>query len=91
MALMLTRSFAGSGFGNYARVFEKINPLPNFNTSLIVVSGSLLIVSVVTSMAAFAFSKVPFAGRSALYLLLLMGMMVPTAATIFPLFQIVRA
>ena len=90
LALMLLKSFDVSGFGNYVRVFEKVNPLPNFQTSLIVVGGSLLIVSIVTSLAAFAFSKVRFTGRTAIYYLLLMGMMVPTAATIFPLFQIVK-
>lgn len=90
LVLMLMRSFDVGGVQNYARVFEKVNPMPNFQTSLIVVGGSLLIVSIVTSLAAFGFSKVPFRGRGALYYLLLMGMMVPTAATIFPLFQIVK-
>jgi raffinose/stachyose/melibiose transport system permease protein len=90
LALMLIKSFDVSGVQNYVRVFEKVNLLPNFQTSLIVVGGTLLIVSVVTSLAAFAFSKVPFAGSGTLYYLLLMGMMVPTAATIFPLFQIVK-
>lgn len=91
LILMLVKSFGANGVSNYARVFEKVDLVPNFRTSLMVVGGTLLLVAVVTSLAAFAFSKVEFQFKNALYYLLLTGMMVPAAATIFPLFQIVKA
>ena len=90
LVLMLIRSFQTSGFGNYVQVFQTINILPNLMTSIVVVSGTLLIVAVVTSMAAFAFAKLEFKGKKLIYYLLLTGMMIPTSALIFPLYQIVK-
>lgn len=90
LALMLTKSFDRAGVRNYATVFEKVDLVPNFITSLWVVFGTLAIVSVVTSFAAFSFSKIDFTGKRVIYYVLLSGMMVPTAAVIFPLFQIVK-
>lgn len=90
LVLMIIRSFSGEGVENYLRVFETVNLLPNFVTSLIVVFGTLLIVSVVAALSAFAFSKLNFPGKKAIYYALLTGMMIPTSALIFPLFQIVK-
>lgn len=88
--LMLKKSFEAGGLDNYKTVFEYFNLIPNVVTSIIVVGGTLLGVGVVVSMAAFAFSKLRFPCRRALYYLLLTGMMIPTSAMIFPLYQIVR-
>lgn len=90
LVLMLIRSFQTSGIGNYIQVFKTINIAPNFLTSIIVVLGTLMIVALVTSMAAFAFSKLDFRGKKQIYYMLLTGMMIPTSALIFPLYQIVR-
>lgn len=90
LCLMIEKSFAINGFGNYVKVFEYFNLIPNVITSIIVVGGTLLVVGVVVSMAAFAFSKLHFPGKRAVYYLLLTGMMIPTSALIFPLYQIVR-
>lgn len=45
--LMLEKSLAVSGFGNYAKVFEYFNLIPNVITSIIVVGGTLIVVSIV--------------------------------------------
>ena len=90
LCLMIEKSFAVNGFGNYVKVFEYFNLIPNVITSIIVVGGTLLVVGVVVSMASFAFSKLHFPGKRAVYYLLLTGMMIPTSALIFPLYQIVR-
>ncbi|QHQ63707.1 ABC transporter permease subunit [Anaerocolumna sedimenticola] len=90
LVLMLIRSFGGSGIYNYVKVFKAVNLAPNFGTSLIVVFGTLLIVSLVATMAAFAFSKLEFAYKKIIYYIVLTGMMIPTSALIFPLFQIVK-
>ena len=50
LALMLIRSFQGEGAHNYVRVFETVNLAPNFLTSLLVVFGTLLIVSAVAAI-----------------------------------------
>ena len=57
LCLMIEKSFAVNGFGNYVKVFEYFNLIPNVITSIIVVGGTLLVVGVVVSMASFAFSK----------------------------------
>lgn len=90
LILMLVQSFGKNGIANYKRVFESVNLLPNFFTSIVVVFGTLLLVSVVTSFAAFAFSKIDFWAKNTIYYILLTGMMIPTAAIIFPLFQTVK-
>lgn len=90
VAIMIVRSFQVNGLNNYVRVFDKYNLLPNFRTSMIVVLGTLIIVAFVVSTAAFAFSKLEFPFKKALYYILLMGMMIPVSALIFPLFQVMR-
>lgn len=52
--------------------------------------GTLLVVAIVVSMAAYAFSKLQFPHKRVVYYLLLTGMMIPTSALIFPLYQIVK-
>ena len=88
--LMVKKSFDVEGFGNYVKVFEYFNLLPNMVTSIIVVGGTLAVVAVVVSMAAYAFSKLNFPYKKAVYYLLLTGMMIPTSALIFPLYQIMK-
>ena len=63
--LMLEKSLAVSGFGNYAKVFEYFNLIPNVITSIIVVGGTLVVVSIVVSMASYAFSKLEFPHKQA--------------------------
>ena len=90
LILMIIRSLAGNGLGNYKQVLDTVNLAPNFITSIVVVFLTLLIVSVVSSMAAYAFSKLEFKFKKTIYYILLGGMMIPTSALIFPLFQIVK-
>lgn len=90
LCLMLQKSLDVNGFGNYKVVFEYFDLIPNVITSIIVVGGTLVVVAVVVSMAAFAFSKLEFPHKRAVYYLLLTGMMIPTSALIFPLYQIVK-
>ena len=90
LAIMLVRSFSKGGPSNYAKVFDKYNLLNNFSTSVLVVGLSLVIVALVVSFAAYAFAKLEFRGKKLLYYTLLGGMMVPAAATIYPLYQIVK-
>ena len=45
---------------------------------------------VIDSMAGYAFAKMTFPGRDALFLLVLLTLMIPFAATLIPLYMIVR-
>ena len=58
--------------------------------SLIVASVVTIIKVIIDSMAGYAFAKMSFPGRDALFLVILMTLMVPFAATLIPLFIIVR-
>jgi multiple sugar transport system permease protein len=58
--------------------------------SLIVASVVTIIKVMIDSMAGYAFAKMSFPGRDALFLIVLMTLMVPFAATLIPLFIIVR-
>lgn len=90
LVIMIWRSFQNGGLPNYTKVFESYNLLVNFWASIQIVGGTLLLTMFVLSLAAFGFSKLRFPGKKALYYTLLSGMMIPTAAVIFPLFQIVK-
>ena len=57
---------------------------------MIVASAVTLIKVLIDSMAGYAFAKMTFPGRNALFLVVLMSLMVPFAATLIPLFIIVR-
>ena len=54
--------------------------------TVITVAGSL----VTASLAAYAFSRLPFPGREQLFVLLLAALMVPTQLTIIPIFILMR-
>jgi ABC-type glycerol-3-phosphate transport system permease component len=58
--------------------------------SLIVASVVTVVKVVIDSMAGYAFAKMNFPGKDALFLVVLMTLMVPFAATLIPLFIIVR-
>ena len=58
--------------------------------SFIVASTVTVIKVVIDSMAGYAFAKMSFPGKDALFLVVLMTLMVPFAATLIPLFIIVR-
>src|SRR5574344_2042283 len=90
LALMIHKSFGIGGLSNYQKVFAYFNLFYNLMTSLIVVGGTLLLVGIICSLAAFAFSKIEFRGKKVLYYVVLSGLMIPTSALIFPLYQIVR-
>jgi ABC-type glycerol-3-phosphate transport system permease component len=58
--------------------------------SFLVASVVTVVKVVIDSMAGYAFAKMRFAGRDALFLLVLMTLMIPFSATLIPLYIIVR-
>ncbi|MEC0231759.1 carbohydrate ABC transporter permease [Paenibacillus alba] len=71
---------------NYAEVFAKVPFVDFISNSLkicvIIVIGHIFI----SSMAAFAFSRIAFPGRNVLFLIFLSGLMIPGQVTIIPQF-----
>ncbi len=60
--------------------------LSSFLTSVVTAALTLLF----ASMAAFALSRLEFRGRAVIYLLIIMGLMIPSQVLIVPLFQELR-
>jgi len=70
-----------------------INDYPYFRwiaNSVIVATAVTLVKLVIDSMAGYAFAKMRFPGKEQLFLFVLITLMVPFAATLIPLFIIVR-
>ena len=88
--LTLMRSLENDGFGNYTYVLSKVNIFRNFWNSVRVTGVTLIGVGFICSLGAFAFSKLNFRGRNVLFVFVLMGILIPTSATIFPLFQVIK-
>lgn len=76
-------------FSNYSRVFEEIpfwQQLGNsFIITLSVVAGQLF----TASLAGYAFARLKFPGRNALFWIVLATMMIPGQATIIPVFILI--
>ena len=60
---------------------EKVPPVSDLTTVLTLIIGSL---------AAFAFARFEFTGKKAVLVLFLLSQMLPGAAVVIPLFQIVQ-
>jgi len=90
LSISLEKSFDIGGWDNYRTVLDNINILRNLWNSIYVVGLTLAGTLIICSLAAFAFSKLVFKGKNILFLFLMMGMMIPSSAMLFPLFQIIR-
>ncbi|MBW3633776.1 MAG: carbohydrate ABC transporter permease [Chloroflexi bacterium] len=75
---------------NFQTLLENYPYLRWMLNSLIVAAAVTVIKVLIDSMAGYAFAKMSFPGRDALFLVVLMTLMVPFAATLIPLFIIVR-
>ncbi len=73
---------------NYANVFRHMPMLNYLGNSFKITALVLLGGAAVASMAGFAFSKLDFTFRSALFLLPLCSMMIPNEVIVIPLFRI---
>ena len=88
--LTVQRSLAINGFGNYTAVLSKVKIFRNLWNSIMVTGVTLIGTTIICSLGAFAFSKLNFRGRNVFFIFIMMGMLIPTSATIFPLFQIIK-
>ncbi len=75
--------------GNYERVFSKGFSIYFFNSIIV----SLLTVSVnilISTMASYAFAKIRFKLSKPLFIMFLMGMMIPVHTTLIPVFKLLN-
>jgi raffinose/stachyose/melibiose transport system permease protein len=88
---VVVSSFGGAGIGNYTYLFTSGFPILRliFNSVLVSVCQVALIVAV-SSPAAFAFSKIRFPGREAIYLVIMLTMSISMLCFITPLFQTMK-
>ena len=76
--------------GNYERLFTDL-PFLRWTLNTLFVAGAVAALKVVLdSMAGYAFSKLRFTGRGALFGLMLATVMIPPAVLIIPLFFLMR-
>lgn len=75
---------------NYLAVGQTIDIARLLTNSLIVAIATTLLQLITCSMAAYAFARMQFQGRSVLFLVYLATLMVPSQVTITPLFILMR-
>lgn len=75
---------------NFAEVFDLIPLGRMFLNSLLVTTISVVGSLLIASLAAYAFARIPFRGRNAVFLVMLAALMVPTQLTVIPTFILMR-
>ncbi|MHB8280934.1 MAG: carbohydrate ABC transporter permease [Candidatus Humimicrobiaceae bacterium] len=77
-------------FENYVKAWQTFGFSKLYLNSLIVTVLSVFITLVIASLAAYSFSRLRYKGSNIIFYMLLLGMMIPPAAIIIPLFVIME-
>jgi multiple sugar transport system permease protein len=75
----------------YAQVFELQPFAQQYANSLYIAAVVTIGTMLVAAMAGYAFARIRFPGANALFVLVLIGLLVPSEVTIVPLFRIVNS
>ena len=75
---------------HYRALFTSLNLGRYFLNSLIISVGGTLLGVMITAMAGYAFAKLRFTGRAAVFRTLLAGMVVPGQVAMLPMFLLLR-
>ena len=98
VSLLPTKAFMARNFGvdqytfdNYVEIFRTI-PFGRYylNSALVSISVTVLRI-LISSLAAFAFSRLRFRGRETLFMVYLATLMIPFPVTLIPNFLIIRS
>jgi raffinose/stachyose/melibiose transport system permease protein len=73
-------------FDNYLKAWQTFGFTRLYMNSLIVTVVSVFITLVIASLAAYSFSRLRYRGSNIVFYMILLGMMIPPAAVIIPLF-----
>jgi multiple sugar transport system permease protein len=77
-------------WGNFIEAMTRGNWPRYFLNSFIVTAISVIVSLVINSLAGYAFSRLRFTGRDILFLLTLIGLMIPPQVVMLPVFVILR-
>lgn len=92
LGVALIKSFQVEGIKNYIYVlnYEKISYIKVIFNSLFIGIVTSITVTIITSLAAFAFSKMKFAGNRIIFNSILACLAVPVASVTSPLFSLIK-
>jgi multiple sugar transport system permease protein/raffinose/stachyose/melibiose transport system permease protein len=86
LIVMVQGSLSGQGWGNYKAVFA-VGAVPTFfRNSTIIAASTILLVYVLTMLAAFGFSKLHIPGKEIYFWLMLVALTLPEVVLLTPLF-----
>lgn len=77
-------------WGNYIGIWQETALLTFFRNSVIVTLASVTIVLFLASLGAYAFARLNFFGKNALYYLVLSALLLPIHTIIIPLFRMTK-
>ncbi|MGO4538799.1 carbohydrate ABC transporter permease [Paenibacillus sp. 2TAB19] len=77
-------------FANYTDIFQNQPALRWTFNSIFTAGATTLLVIAVGSMAAYAFSKINFKGRTTIFIIFISSLMIPKEIMIVPLFRIIQ-
>jgi len=78
-------------FGNYVLAWDKSHIGTYFLNSALVVGVSLLVTLLLSAMAAYGLAVMRFKGQRLFYFVFILGMMIPTALALAPLFSLMSS
>lgn len=81
---------ADAQFGNYVVAWQRAEVGRFFLNSFVLTTGSAVTLIVISSMAAYALSRIEFRGRGALMGMFVFGLMIPGFLLIIPLYTLLR-
>jgi alpha-1,4-digalacturonate transport system permease protein len=76
-------------FNNYLEPLSRFNFLTYLKNSVIVTAVATIITLIINSMAAFALSKYQFAGRDAIFVLIIATLLIPISVILVPVFLVI--
>lgn len=77
-----------AGIENYKTAFERLDFVKSFSTSLLITGGSILIIVVCTSMAAWMLQRTKTKMSNVILMLFVVSMLIPFQAVMLPLVRI---
>lgn len=77
-------------FSQFAEAWTEGNLAQFYLNSILVTALSVLLIISLSSLAAYAFARLEFRGRDALYYVFLIGLMLPPQVVVIPLFVLLR-
>lgn len=75
-------------WNNFKVMFSQFNILHYFSNSFIVAAGVVVFVTILSVLAGYGFSKLPFKGSETVYLIMILTMMVPAQVTVIPMYTL---